>query len=517
MPNLAPPQENQTQLTEGYVIVWADVSPDGMQAFISGQAGNNVDRFQVQNAITQAIRERGIRHGLFLTEVREAIDRLCRGEEVKNLLIAQATPPQLGRDARIEVMTTLSDIRPKALVEEYKMDFRDRGGIPVVRKNTPIATLYPEEPGLSGRNVLGAVLVPRPPRILRLRQGKGVAIINNGRLAVAATGGMVVREQEDKFEIKEVYIVRGDLDFSVGNINFPGAVKVVGKVLQGFRVQAFSLEAEALEPGSQVETTGSVHIRGGILGATVKAGGMVSAMFVNQADMACDGNLTVHNEIVNSKIACNGKVTVTAEGGRIITCQIAAMRGVKASKIMSSGGPTVLRLDARPEFKENIFAIQRKVEHLTEECKNLQAGLEADKSELASTERELREALAKLKDPEQNGNYDNLLAQANMIAPLYKSLKQGIQEGEAKLADNTYSAERMSDLLADLKSLLPKGNVWLDVLALAEAGTEILGPNSSLTLERDSGALSIRETAITCRETGSVSYELSINPLRGGA
>lgn len=499
------------------VSLWVEISQDRMEARLFGQAESGVDRKHIQMAITTLVRDEGLKHGLSAQQVREAVELLCSGAEVKDLIIAKGTPPQVGLDARIEVLVPLSDMRQKAQADAGRVDFRDRGSIPTVEKGTPIAILHPAEPGQPGRNILGEVIKSPEVRVLRLRKGKGVTLEEDERMVVAAARGMATRPEVDRFEVQEILIIKGDVDFTVGHVDFPGVVKVGGTVMPDFKVKAFSLECQAVETGCTIDVTGDLKVQGGILGSEIKAGGKISALYMSQCKVTCGGDLVVQNEIVGTKVESNGRVQVTGGEGRIVTCQIAALRGVSAASLLSSGGTTVIHIGMRPEFEQKMLSTRRTITTLGQESAQLEEFLLAQEEELTATEGELRALLAALGDPEQNANRDNLIAQVQMIKPLRQALKDGVTGGRNRMEEIRYQLQRLTEQLAEMEALVPTGNIWLDVRTLAEAGTEIRGPHAAVALEQNSTGFSARELAAKDKDTGALNYAIKLGPLRAGA
>ncbi len=499
------------------IHLWVEISPDLMEAKLFGNAEAGVDRKHIQLAITNLVREEGLRHGLSAQNVREAVELLCSGTEIKDLTIASGTRPQPGVDATIEVLVPLSDMRQKAQLEEAKVDFRDRGAIPTVEKGMPIAVLHPAQPGQPGRNVMGEMIKPAEVRTLRLRKGKGVNLEEDGRVVVATARGMAVRPEVDKFEVQEILEVRGDVNFDVGHIDFPGVVKVAGTVMPDFRVKAFSLECESIENGCYIEVQGDLKVRSGILGSEIKAGGKISALFISQCKITCGSDLTVQNELVGCQVECNGKVAITGGEGRIVTCRVSALRGVSAASVLSSGGTTVINIGMRPDFEQKIFSTKRAIVTFQSEAQQLEEFIKAQDEELKATEEELRSLITNLENPEQKDNRDNLLAQVQMIKPLRQTLKDGLGEGRNRLEEIRYQIQRLKERMAEMEALVPAGNIWLDVRTLAEAGTEIHCLHSAVTLEQNSRGLSAREVSAKDKETGATTYSIKLGPLRAGA
>ncbi|MFH1060495.1 MAG: flagellar assembly protein A [Pseudomonadota bacterium] len=511
-PNGVPPSDQAKSL------VWLTISPDGLTAALSGRAEAGVDRRQVQVHITNLLRERGVKFGLSYEHMREAMHLLLEGQEIKDLVIAQGQPCEPPQDARIEVLVALPDKRAWRQDDQGNIDFRDRGAWPTVEAGTPLAALHPPAPGKPGRNVLGQDIKPSAPRVLRLKKGRGVELQQDGRVAVATARGIINRPEEEKFEILETLEIKGDVDFNVGHVDFPGLVRVHGAVLSDFRVRAHTLECETLENRSRVEVVADLKVNGGIMGAMVIAGGKVTARYVRQSRINCASDCVISNEIVSSQVICNGRVVVSANDGRIVNTQVSAIRGVTTTDLVSSAkNNTQVSLGVRPEFEQKLTAVKRQLTALTREGAQLEEVLIGQEGELSATEEELRGILAALADPEQQAQRENLLTQVHMIKPLRDTLKEGVIQGRQRLEDIAYESQRLGEKLAEMEALLPPGTAWLDVRGKAESGIEIRTPRASLILERNQASFSARERELKDKATGTSSFVVHLGNLRSGA
>lgn len=494
------------------------VSEDGMQAALSGRVDPGVERQVLQVSITSLLRERGLKFGLSSQDMRQAIEQLLAGQEVRGLVIARGVAPGQPQDAQIEVLMGLPEQRTWRQNENGHVDFRDRGAWPVAEEGRPIAILHPATPGAPGRNVFGQDVIPPLPRMLRLKKGKGVDLQQDGTVAVATVRGLLNRPEEEKFEVLQVLEIRGDVDFNVGHVDFPGVVKVTGGVLPDFRVRAHTLECETLENRSRVEVSGDLKVSGGIMGAEVVAGGKVKARYVRQSRITCGGDCVVDNEIVSSAVNSNGRVVVSSADGRIVNCQISGVKGVTTGHLISSGKSNALvRLGVPPEFEQKIASMKREIESRKREREQLNEMIIGQGAELTAIEEELRGILTALADPAQSAQRENLMTQVQMIRPLRDTLKEGLVQGRQRLNDIIYESQRLGEKVAEMEALLPSGAIWLDVRGTAEAGCEIRTPRANLLLDQNRSSFSAREKEIKDKLTGISSFVVITTNLRASA
>lgn len=495
-----------------------EVAEDGLSARLFGRCEDCNDQAALQRQIVSLLRDEGIKHGIQPQAVRQAVETLVKGKQVEGMVVAKGQRPTEGKDASIEVKVELESNRVGRKIKGGHIDFRDKGPLPVVEVGTPLAVLTPAVPGTPGVTVRGQQVKAPKPRMLRFRKGHGVAIEQEGRVVVAAAQGMVIRRDEDHFEIREVFEVQGDVDFESGHIDFPGAVRIEGAVLSDFKVRCYELEVGELEPRSTVDVRDNLVVKGGIMGAQVKVGGKVIARFARDSKVECKNDLTVENEIVQCDIDCEGKVVVTSTEGRVVNSTIAAVKGMTASEIVSTGkGGSKIRLGVRPEFEQAVYAVRKRLKQMEKEIEDLQEAVKAQVEELATTEEDLRGILAALKDPSQAGNRENLMGQVNMIKPMRETLQEGVKAGRARLEDLDYEMQRQSEKLIKMEEVMPVGAVWLNVRTSADATTEIRGPRASRQLDHKEGSFSAREVMIKDKESGQSKPMIQIGNLRSNA
>jgi uncharacterized protein (DUF342 family) len=507
-PENAPDQGKAAQLQ-------IEVSEDGLSALLYGKCDGTEDQAALQRQIVSLLRDEGIKHGIQPQSIRQAVEQLAKGNNLQGQVVALGQAPKEGTDASIEAKVELDTNRVGRVSEGGHIDFRDKGPLPVVEVGTPLAVLTPAVMGQPGVTVRGQRIKPPKPRMLRFRKGHGVAIEQEGQVVVAAAQGMVIRRDEDHFEIREVYEVKGDVDFESGHIDFPGVVRIDGAVLSDFKVRCYELEVGELEPRSSVDVRDNLTVKGGIMGAQVKVGGKIVARFARDSKIVCKGDVTVENEIVQCDIDSEGKVELTSHEGRVVNSTIAAVKGMTASELVSTGkGGTKIQLGVRPEFEQKIYAVRKSLKDMEREITDLKEAIQAQVEELATTEEDLRGLIVALKDPAQAENRENLMGQVNMIKPMRETLKEGVEAGRARLEDLDYEMQRQSEKLIQMEAVMPVGAVWLNVRTSAGATTEIRGPRASRALDHKEGPFSAREIMVKDKQTGQSKPMIQMGNLR---
>jgi uncharacterized protein (DUF342 family) len=171
------------------------------------------------------------------------------------------------------------------------------------------------------------------------------------------------------------------VDFSVGNINFTGSVKIKGAVREGFSVVAAGdIEIKEMVEGAHVESSGNIVILGGVRGmgkARIVADGTIQLGFVDQASIRSRADVKVKNAILHSDVTAQNSVTVLGgqksqiAGGKVqagveIICQtLGSEMGTKTEVVV--GIP--------PEQAERRKELQTLLAQRKEELEKMEANL----------------------------------------------------------------------------------------------------------------------------------------------
>lgn len=104
---------------------------------------------------------------------------------------------------------------------------------------------------------------------------------------------------------------------------------------------------------------------GGIIGkkiGTVRAGGDIRALFIENARLYAKGDVVVQDSIVRSAVLADGRVDVTEGKGRVIGGSVVAREGIEANEIGSeSTVPTVVNAGAGVDSLRKIAALQKEL------------------------------------------------------------------------------------------------------------------------------------------------------------
>lgn len=309
--------------------------------------------------IKEMLAEHEVVFGVDCAAIEKAV---LEGIYNRRILIAAGREPVEGKDAVIEYMFTAdTTIHPKEIGSD-KVDFRELRTISSVKKDIVLARKTPAVPGQNGTTVSGKPIVVKTVKDIKLRAGKNTRLSEDGLQVLSNADGQPV-VNEKTITVEPILEIHGDIDFSVGNIDFAGSVKVFGSINSGFSVKATeNVEVDGVAEDSYVEAGGDVLLKGGVQGRNkgiIKAGGNVRALFIQYGTIESDKDILV-GEVLHSNLSAGGKIFVVTGKGRICGGNVSAHTLIEAKVVGSeSGARTELRVGFNPKEKKKLQEKQR--------------------------------------------------------------------------------------------------------------------------------------------------------------
>ncbi|MBU2630287.1 MAG: DUF342 domain-containing protein, partial [Proteobacteria bacterium] len=248
----------------------------------------------------------------------------------KSFTVAKGKPSSPGCDASIVYHFDTDHLNAGVINEEGKIDYKERGEIPRVTSGDLLATKKPMKKGKPGIDVFSNSIPVTETSDINLKCGEGTRLSEDALKVYATIDGQPVLALTGTISVYAELIIKGNVDFNTGNIDFDGNVHVNGAIMNGFVVKCGNLSAKEIVSG-KILAIGDVTIQGGIINADIKAEGDVKAKFITDSNIKSFGNVIVDKEVINSKIRSSGKFI--AERGKIISSFISAKMGFESKEI----------------------------------------------------------------------------------------------------------------------------------------------------------------------------------------
>jgi uncharacterized protein (DUF342 family) len=221
------------------------------------------------------------------------------------------------------------------------------GGVQV-KANALIAEITGEEKeGRKGWDVKGNEIPSENGSPLRIEHDESIKEIpgppgaGGVKRLVAVQGGELLLEGET-LKVRTLRDIQGDVGPATGNVNFPGDVKITGRVLPGYSViagrsvlVAHSAESCLISSGGQVIITQGIRGRGK---GVIRARNAIETPFVEKATLMAVGDIRVKIGCALCSIKTNGKLLISGGTGKLVGGVCQARQGIDTGDIGSGNG-----------------------------------------------------------------------------------------------------------------------------------------------------------------------------------
>lgn len=345
---------------EAKAEVEVDISDDELEAFLRVIPPLDDRNWPTVDELKKALGEAGVIYGLD----DGALEKIAREHlEDEWLLVAKGKPPKDGEDAQIVLKVELGGLKPRE-ADADKVDMRELGTVTNVLRGRELAEKIPLKSGEDGASVKGKPLKARQGKDRQLPKGKNVEVSDDGLHLLAAIDGHVV-VREGKIDVLPVFEVKGDVDYSVGNIDFVGTVIVKGTVREGFTVVASGdIQVSGSVEGAKLKSGGKIIVKGGVSGmgkGELSAQGDIVVRYAEQATLQSGSRVVAERAILHSLVYARSVVEVSGgKKGTIVGGKIYAGSKVICDELGSKMGTrTEVQVGISPDLIEDKRAKER--------------------------------------------------------------------------------------------------------------------------------------------------------------
>lgn len=354
---IAPPQNEKILDEELRLFISVDEMTAGAVLFPRDPSGVALTR----EALNRALQEKHIVFGLD----EAALDSIVSQHPYyRQITVARGKPFVNGEDGSLKFhFNNVHTGTPQIDPETGMADFHKLDWFTWVNQGDLLATRTPATPGEPGTSVCGRTLTPKHGRESQMPRGVKVTYNEDKTEMYAALSGRVEYKNE-LVQVSDVYEVPGNVDMTVGNIEFSGSVIVRGSVGSRMRIHA---AGEVTVCGgvqdAKIIAGGDVTIMNGLQGqgvGSVTTEGTLYAKFIEQGTVQARNVVT--DEIINSRVECSEDVIVIGKHGYIAGGTIRARRTVAAQTIGTEHNPkTCIEVGVDPETSRRYSVIQKEI------------------------------------------------------------------------------------------------------------------------------------------------------------
>jgi len=214
-----------------------------------------------------------------------------------------------------------------------------------------------------------------------VKLGKNTVFDKKKQQLYATIDGQLSITENGKINAFPVFEVNGDLDFSVGNIDFIGNVVIRGNVPVGFKIKAKGdIRVSGGVEGAILEAEGSILIQSGVTAQNkgyIHAGHDIKTTFVSNGKLFAEGNIMVSQAIMHSEVTALKEIHCLGSKGLIVGGLVQAGLSIKCRNIGNNmATPTVIEVGSNPtkgnELKELRLQLQEQATKLDKTMKAIQ-------------------------------------------------------------------------------------------------------------------------------------------------
>ena len=371
-------------------LLFVEIPFDAMSARVTILPPTSKDKkFVTVDDLRHALEKRNVVYGIdqnLLMEISAKITQQAADKNLDDMIeadLAHGTRPHPGQDAQVEYFFEKDHSSHKVDLtedEEGRVDYKAGRKINNVKKGDLLIRVTPAVLGKPGRTITGRDVPPDPPKDIVLSFGKGVLPgVDNPNEFYADEDGHVVLK-DGRVTVQPVYEVRGDVDMTVGNIDFFGTVMVHGDVKDGFKINAGGdLIVRGVVEGADLQVEGNLTVSGGVTGndrAHIRCKGNALIKYIQNATVEVTGNLGVKQFILHSKVTCDHTITVAGSKGMIVGGPVIARRELTAGAIGNKlATPTEIIVGEQVDLRVEILNADEEIREITNKIEKIRKSL----------------------------------------------------------------------------------------------------------------------------------------------
>lgn len=327
------------------------------------------------------------------------------------ILFAKGIQPIAGRDGEIQIYFR-SENKPHLEEDEHgRINYKNISMIQSVKPEVLLAEKIPPKPGQDGRTVTSDLIPCQKEREVGWIVGTNV-IEKEGKL-YSRIAGRPVLERNGEIRVDEVISLEA-VDYSTGNVDFPGTIIVEHKIGDGFSLTTNgSIIINSSVGKAFLKAKGDIVISGGFMGrgeGYIESEGNIYAKFVEQGKLTASGSIFIEEASMHSDLSAKDLIQVSGGRGEIIGGTIIAGNTIVCEKLGAVvETKTKVAIGTPPELLEELNRMRHELVEKEVTLRKVQLTLQklseqASKRELKTEEKDM---IGKLK--EANEKYTALL------------------------------------------------------------------------------------------------------------
>jgi uncharacterized protein (DUF342 family) len=349
------------------------VSQDEMLAFAALLPAENGGLPMNRERALSQLTEKGVTHGID----DAVLESLIEGKQYfRRFGIARGAAAVDGESGYLQFHFERVHPGMQALFDEkVKVDYKNLDLYSRVKAGDKLVTNVQATEGETGYTVKGKQLKQKLGKDAKMPRGEKVTYNEDKSIMFAAVSGRV-DYVKDRIVVSNVLTIDGDVDLSVGNVEFDGDVVVKGNVLSGFIVKATGrIEVKGNVQRAEIRAGGDVVVINGIQGldsGLVETGGTLTTKFMERSKVRAKVAV-IADQIIQSNVECGGEVMAKGEHGAIIGGNVKAASVVIAKTIGTEEQiKTSVEVGISPSLRNELALTERTIAQLSKQIDDLE-------------------------------------------------------------------------------------------------------------------------------------------------
>ncbi|EMJ93211.1 DUF342 domain-containing protein [Leptospira alstonii] len=415
-----------------------EISEDRMKAYLIFYPPKYGGRILNSEQIQESILQKGIQFGIR----KETVDRFSEEPEYgKKILIAEGVPPVPGKNGDIRILF-IHPAAPNLEEDEFgRVDFKNIQIIQSVAKDQKLAEKISPLPGKEGKNVLGEILPYDSGKEAEWKLGANVRLSLEGTSVHSLIDGRPILDRQGTIRVDEICHLE-NVDFSTGNVNFPGTIIVEGSIADGFTLETEGSIIVKKSVGKVfLKAGGDVVLSGGFMGRNgglIESGADIYTRFVEQGRLIAKNTIFIEEASMHSELVAGESVVIHGGRGELIGGSCVAGKSVICTKLGAiAETKTSVSVGIRPELLEDLEKLRSEVQKNQEILKKVELSLvklneDSQRRQLTAEEKESLPKLSAIKQ-KYSGILNNLLGQEQSVIMGFEPDKDSYVEVEQEI------------------------------------------------------------------------------------
>lgn len=343
-----------------------DLGDDDMQATAYIRRKPDASQYTMDE-LKQLLKAAGIKHGIKDDVLKQIIAEECYD---KMVTVAEGKPAVDGSDGEFELLFRTKLPSTPKMLEDGSVDYLNIDLFEKVEKDQLIVRYHKPTGGAMGYTVKGRIVVPRKGKDKPAIRGKGFHITDDKEEYYSDLNGKI-EFINGQIQITNLFVVRGDLNSKIGNIDFAGDVEIWGAVRAGMQITAGgNVTINGVVEAADIKAGGNILFRAGVLGSdkcNINAKRDIYGRFFENASVRANGiincNYLLNSQVMGLKgVEVYGKKSVILGGTTEALGYINAFSIGNATEIL-----TIIKVGVDDAYIKKVALLRRNMEQVNTE------------------------------------------------------------------------------------------------------------------------------------------------------